>query len=393
MTPSPTPRPWLGAGIAIGIMGLLLVGEIAGTADTDDENGIMISIALVAAIAGLLIAKRPDNRISWILAFAATAGGLAGISASFLPTGLEQIEWWQVPLAIVGGPTWFALLLSILVLIPLYFPSGSPPGPRWGWIGPMAFTAFGVMSALYVIQERFCTDWNDDICLASVDNPIGLAGISYPEETLVGDVLYGVLIVGGIAAISSLVVRYRRAGAIERHQIKWVLFSLGLFLAIAVLVEDVWMGALGQPEPPGYTFVNQFLWTMVPASIAIAVLKYRLYDIDRIISRTVTYAVVASALGLGVALVAGLVGTRFDDPLIVAITTLGVAALFSPLRRRVQTVVDRRFNRSRFDAERVMENFAGTLREDVDGDQVVDGWASVVSSTMQPRAMGVWVRQ
>jgi hypothetical protein len=390
---SQTTRPWVGSGIALGIIGLLTFGEVAGTSASNEDVGVLVAIALIASIAGLLVARRPENRVSWILAFAALVGGLAGLAAAFLPPGLQQIEWWQVPLAVIGGPAWFGLLLSFLVLIPLHFPTGTPPGPRWRWIAPMGWAAFGIMSVLYVFQERFCTESGEEGCLSSVANPIGIAGIQYPEESLIGTLLYGILLVGGIAAIGSLVVRYRRSGEIERHQIKWVLYSIGLFVGVSVLVEEVWMIALGQPEPPGYLLVNQLLWMLIPVSIAIAVLRYRLYDIDRIISRTVTYAVVVGILALGVALLAGMVGTRFDDPLVVAVTTLAVAAAFNPSRRRVQRIVDRRFDRSRYDAERVMDGFTSTLQARVDPAEIMHDWAEVISNTMHPQAMGVWVRE
>lgn len=130
-----------------------------------------------------------------------------------------------------------------------------------------------------------------------------------------------------------------------------------------------------------------------PIGIGVAVTRYRLYEIDRIISRTVSYAIVVGLLGAVVALVATAVSTRFDSPLMVAATTLGIAAAFNPLRHCVQRIVDRRFNRSKYEAERVMTQSAETLRGHLDSDGLVDGWVGVVSETMQPSGMGVWVRR
>jgi hypothetical protein len=130
----------------------------------------------------------------------------------------------------------------------------------------------------------------------------------------------------------------------------------------------------------------------IAVAISVALLRYRLYDIDRVVSRTATYALVVGVLAGAVALVAAVVGTRFTDPLVVAATTLGVAALFNPIRRRVQRLVDRRFNRSRYDQERVMVEFTSTLRDLVDPDEVVAGWLTSVAETMQPSSSGVWVR-
>jgi hypothetical protein len=133
---------------------------------------------------------------------------------------------------------------------------------------------------------------------------------------------------------------------------------------------------------------------LVPFSVGFSVARYRLYDIDRIISRTVSYALVAGFLGLvffGLVTAVGAVSPG-ESPLAVAASTLAVAALFNPVRKRVQGWVDRRFNRSRYDAEKVMEGFAGSLQDRVDPDGVVDGWVAVVEETMQPSSVGVWVR-
>ena len=136
--------------------------------------------------------------------------------------------------------------------------------------------------------------------------------------------------------------------------------------------------------------------TIVPVVIGLAVFKYRLYDIDRIISRTVTYALIVGLLGVvfavGVVLIPNSLPGLEDSALLVAGSTLAVSALFNPLRRHVQELVDRRFNRSRYDAERIMEGFAGSLRDRVELDGVVGGWLAVVSDTMEPASLGVWVR-
>jgi uncharacterized membrane protein YbhN (UPF0104 family) len=187
--------------------------------------------------------------------------------------------------------------------------------------------------------------------------------------------------------VGHVVTRFVRSRGIERQQLKWFVFALvvGIVVLVTPWTENDMVGTV--------------LWTVVPISIlgsmAVAILRYRLYEIDRIISRTITYALVVGLLGLVVlALVAGLaLFMPSDDPLVVAVATLVAFASFNPLRRRVQRLVDRRFNRSRYDAQRVIDNFAGTLRHRVDPEEVVDGWLGVVSETMQPAAAGVWVKQ
>jgi hypothetical protein len=133
----------------------------------------------------------------------------------------------------------------------------------------------------------------------------------------------------------------------------------------------------------------------IPVAIVVAVLRYRLHDIDRLISRTVSYALVVGLLGLVFVGLVTLSTTVLpsDDPLVVAVATLTVAALFNPLRRRVQGFVDRRFNRSRYDAERVIEDFTGTLQDRADPELVVGGWVGVVEDLMEPQSVGVWVKR
>jgi hypothetical protein len=173
---------------------------------------------------------------------------------------------------------------------------------------------------------------------------------------------------------------------VEREQLRWLVPP---FIALMIGVVGEFGGGQGGWVANVFLPLGLFL---VPVAMGIAITRYRLYEIDRIISRTVTYAVVAGVLAGAVAGVAAMVGTRFDSPPVVAATTLGVAAVFNPLRRRVQRVVDRRFNRSRYDAERVMDDFAATLRDMTGAEEVVAGWMASVETTMNPSAVGVWVR-
>jgi hypothetical protein len=188
---------------------------------------------------------------------------------------------------------------------------------------------------------------------------------------------------GGVTA---LMVRWIRSGGIERQQMKAVVFAFSVF-AVGTAIEF----GIQQDHPVGQVLMIGG-GLLIPIAIGMAIVRYRLYEIDRIVSRTVTYLTVAGLLGATVFAVAALAGTRFQEPWIVAATTLAVAAAFNPLRRRIQAAVDRRFNRSRYDAERVADEFAGTLRDQVDPDGIVDGWVGVVEETMQPSSLGVWVR-
>jgi hypothetical protein len=209
-------------------------------------------------------------------------------------------------------------------------------------------------------------------------------------SVITGDGGFFVVIAIVLTGVVLLVSRWRRSVGVERLQYRWLFMGSFLFLLIT---------AAGSFELiPEQGFVD-WLWLLagaaIPTAIGIAVLRYRLYEIDRLISRTVTYLLVVGVL---VAVFFGVVTAtssllQTDSDLAVAASTLAVAALFNPLRKRMQFWVDRRFNRSRYNAQLVVDEFAGSLRDQVDSGEVVEGWVEVVAETMQPSAAGVWVRE
>jgi len=221
----------------------------------------------------------------------------------------------------------------------------------------------------------------------TVVNPLGIEGFEVFDTGFAGMTLVLALIAGITVCAISVVFRYRRAGVIERLQLKWlmaaaIVSALGYVLLFALeLMFDI-------------EFEVQLVFSLIPLAIGFAMQRHRLYDIDRLISRTVVYGVVVGVLALvfaGVVLILGNV-IPGDDALPVAASTLAVAAIFNPLRRRVQSRVDRFFHRSHYDAELVAAAFAGGLRDETDADRIVKGWVGVVSETMQPTAVGVWTR-
>jgi hypothetical protein len=206
---------------------------------------------------------------------------------------------------------------------------------------------------------------------------------------LVGLIL---LVISAIASIAGLVVRFRRASGVERAQLKW-------FVAAGV-IEVVSLSASAFVTLPGL-LLNALLTVTVspllPIAATVAILRYRLYDIDRIVSRSVAYATVTGLLaalftGLVVSLQAALAPVTENSAIAVAGSTLVVAAVFQPLRRRVQGLVDRRFNRARFDADRVASGFAGRIRDQVEAGAVVTALDEAVGRTVQPASAGVWIR-
>jgi hypothetical protein len=227
-----------------------------------------------------------------------------------------------------------------------------------------------------------------------LENPIGLEVLAPLRESAVEVGTQYLLILLALTCLGSLVVRYRRGTWTVRQQIRLILYPALAILAAAaagIVVESL------QPGPSGFFPLVYILgYNGIALGVGVAIFRYRLYDIDRVISRTVSYVVVVGLLGLVFAAGVVLIPTTFgvaDSQLLVAGSTLAVAALFNPLRTRVRMWVDRRFNRPHYDAARVMDGFADSLRDRVDPDGVAEGWLGVVAVTMQPVSAGVWVRE
>jgi len=328
---------------------------------------------LVVAVTFLLVVRRPDHPITWLFVATGAAASLQQLLGGYavealtegsgLPVGREALT------ASVVFQSWFVMLFLLLVAL---FPTGKPIS---GWLGRVVWLFPPVM--LIAVYDALIS-------------PVDQGSITYPpliEAPSLGLLSVGLTAFLVVGMVAQVIVRYIRSAGVERQQLKWFAFTFVAGVLVLVL-----------PWSENDT-VGTVVWIVVPvsvvASIALAILLYRLYEIDRIISRTVSYSIVIGILGL---LVLGLVtaATVFlpsDDPFVVAVATLAVAAVFNPLRLRVQRLVDRRFNRSRYDTEAVIESFAGSLRDRVDPEGVVEGWVDVVEGTMQPVSVGVWVKE
>jgi hypothetical protein len=333
-------------------------------------------------IAGsLLVMRRPGNAIGWVmLAFAVLCSmGVAGplLASRLLASGLETSAAWADA---VGNALMTVGILSVPALLAL-FPDGEVPGRA----GRILFWFIPWVALIGVTATMLNGGWGGDPDQAMVESPLRDATAPW------GDALAQVFLAGmGVSVLWStalLIRRWRVTAGAGRQQIKW------LAVAAAILVAAMAAAGFNTSELWEIVVVASAL-SLIPLAIVLAVLRYRLYDIDRLISRTVSYAAVVGVLGLVfLGLVTG--SATFlpsDDPLVVALATLSVFALFNPLRRRVQRFVDRRFNRFRYDAERVVERFTGSLQDRVDPDRVLDGWVGVVAETMEPEIVGVWVR-
>lgn len=386
--------PRLAARVILGL-GTLLFATIAvavGTGWIGSMEESAESIVLMGAMAyflglGTFILLRAEgNRIGFVF-----SGMAMGIAVSGLAAGMADNGH---PVAYAIGEAFWLTSLGAASLLFLWYPTGRVPSRRW--LPAQYFVALSLLAvwSMGLLTEQLCVgDSTGGVCSEWIDNPIGVAGVPNPEFSGPAIPLFALVYV---LSIVSLGFRYRAAKHTERLQLKWFLLAgSGLVLAIAleVVIESFW-----QVEPPDW--VGALATTsilLIPVAATIAITRYRLYEIDRIISRTVSYALVVGLLAgifaVGVVWIPNVLPGLEGSPISVAASTLAVAALFNPLRRRVQHAVDRRFNRSRYDAEQVVEGFAGSLGDGIDSEGLVDGWVGVVYETMQPGGVGVWMKR
>lgn len=379
--------PWVVCALSIGALAVSawLRWRYAGQGPPEHVSwleGVIGSLGFAGIpVVGALIASRlPGNPYGWVWCGAGLAYAVGDIGRP-----LVRLAGWPPWAAWLFEGWGFVTLVGLLVFVYLLFPTGRLPGPRWRWV------ARGAVAGLVLLAPAvpFISDPAESTA-GGPWAPEGAAGRYVDSAALV--VLYALFGLA-LAAMSSLVLRFRRAGAVERRQLTWFLYAT--LVNGAVLVLDPVLGVL--PLGLTGTVVSAASTALLPVAVGIAVLRYRLYQIDRIVSRTVSYGLLSGGLAcLYLALVALLrpllEPVTGSSALAVAGSTLAVAAVFHPARRRLQAGVDRRFDRARYDAGRAAEAFAARLRTQVDLAEVVTGLREAVATTVAPSSTAVWVR-
>lgn len=364
----------------------------AGRPDLAVVDASSISVAAVhiglATVGAVVASRRPRHPVGWLLLL--TFGVLG--NASFVVAGYADygllVRPGTLPAAWLVAryfPATAATAFACLGFVLLLTPTGSLPSPRWRWwaIPTVAITAGLLLTvALAPGQGQIYLEPKSPFDLHDYH---GALLVAY-------QVAYGIILLAVAVAAASLVVRFRRASGIERQQLRWV--ALGAALIALLLVVMMAAVAIGVPGTPDPGLVGTAALAILMLGIGAATLRYRLYDLDRIISRTLSYGLLTLLLAGGYAAVVLALGQFVgrQSSLVVALATLAVAALFRPARRRVQDLVDRRFNRRRYDAARTIETFAARVRQQVDLDSLTAELLTVVERTMQPTQASLWMR-
>jgi hypothetical protein len=346
---------------------------------------VVLALVSSATVGAVLASRRPEHPVGWLLLGVGLAVALNILVEGYAKYGL-LVRPGSLPGAryLVGFAvvTFTVIWLSCAGFVLLLTPTGSLPSPGWRWWARVAAAAPVMAVVASVVQpDPLAPDW--------YGNPLAVPA------------LYRLLVVPGVAGIvvvllsvlvgaGSLVVRFRRARGVERLQLRWL--ALAAALAAGLLLVALVAGYLGRD--PVVLACMSLCVALLPLATGAAVLRYRLYDLDRIVSRTLTYGLLTVLLGLGYAGVVLGLGRLLPhgSSLVVAAATLVVAAVFQPARRRIQQTVDRRFNRRRHDAARIVEAFAARLRDQVDLGALHGQLLAVVDQTMQPVSASLWLR-
>jgi len=360
---------------------------------------VLALAALVLAfstVGALIVARRPGNGVGWILCAAGLTIGVTTLISGYAvfslaaPSRLPGTEW----------AAWFAYWIWVPGVGPamtfglLLFPDGRLPSRRWRVAGLLAVVALATLAFGSAFTPGPLSDYPE------VDNPLGLAQLdgSILEDGGVGWVLLSASVV---ISAGSIAVRYRRAAGEERQQIKWLVFA-GVLIAVGWAASSVAQNTIsGGGGPLGAVSLLLGVTSLlgIPVAVGIAILRHHLYDVDLVINRTLVYATLTAMLILvylgGVVLLQYVFRalTGQESQLAVGASTLAIAALFNPLRTRIQEFIDRRFYRRKYDAAKTLAEFSSKLRDETDLDALSDDLTAVVRETVQPAHVSLWLRR
>jgi hypothetical protein len=348
--------------------------------------GPVLSLVSAATVGAVLASRRPGHPVGWLLLVLGLSLAWAGVVPAYAAYGLLARPG-ALPAAHAVARNFSIMAVTAqtaLSFVLLLTPTGRLPSPRWRWWARVTAAAAAILLvALTVASGPLDPQY---LVLGGPFDPRGQGGVLLVVTQLA--LAFATLAV--VVGAASLVVRFRRATGVERQQLRWVAWAAGL----AVLGAVVALGGLAVGATAVVSWAISTCLALLPLALGAAVLRYRLYDLDHILSRTLTYGLLTLLLGGGYAAVVLGLGQLLgrDSPLVVAGATLAVAALFGPARRRIQAAVDRRFNRRRHDTAETIAAFGDRLHQQIDLDTLSTELLAVVDQTMQPTQASLWLR-
>ena len=344
----------------------------------------MLGTLIVATVGALVASRRPAHPVGWLLLAFGLSLCAAGLTLAYTNDAVARADAQAAALVAGYVPATIVTAMACSGFILLLTPTGKLPSPRWRWwVAATAATPVLLLAAVTLLPRpagRHAQPLSSPLDLKALDGGLLAAYVT----------AFAVVISAVVAAAASLVLRFRRARGVERQQLRWVALATVLVAVnaavdlAALALGAYWLAPIvGGLNPP-----------ILSAAIGAAILRYRLYDLDRIISRTLAYGLLTVLLGLAYAAVVLGLGRLLPDSssLAVAAATLAVAAVFQPARRRIQRLVDRRFNRRRHDAGQTITAFSGRLRQEIDLDALTDELLDVAEQTMRPTQASLWLR-
>jgi hypothetical protein len=351
-----------------------------------------------ACLAGLVLSRQSRNLIGWLLMLPAVALAASGAYGTYFASFAAAPSHPSLAFLLAlwfDGWSWLLLIFPVFFIL-LLFPTGRPASAPWRWVTLYALAVCVCFFVLIAFSQNLAPqdiNW-------SVKNPVGVIPATWVEKTSLALFGIGLLTLTALSA-ASIFVRYQRAPAVEREQIKWLLFACGLFAAVyaSTILPNLFNSPNGAWASRLWYVGGPLALMAIPAAIAIAILKYRLWDIDVIIRKTLVYGALTALLALvyfgSVVLLQQLFGTLTgvaESPLALVVSTLVIAALFTPLRRRIQDAIDQRFYRRKYDAQQVLARFAVMARDETDLERLTVDLVRVVQETLQPASMRLWFK-
>ncbi len=375
--------------VALSVFTLFLVQRVHGSLDETDATGSIVLAVSFGLVGGIIVARR-GHLIGWImLVLSGVFGSLNAIAAEYSVVALE--EGWPLRAAAAWMAPWvWSLSAPVFPLVLLLFPTGRPPSARWWPVAGMT-----VCGSLMVAGAGAMEAWS------FVSQP--LTGQQIFDRT--GEGIYGTFEEIGVALLGSSLLlaaisvgfRYRSAKNVERQELKWLLLGGAITIVVMFTASPAAPWELERTIPL-LPYAGLVALPAIPVAVGIAITRYHLYDIDVVINRTLVYLALtailaATYLGIVVLLQQALGGFMRDSDIAVAGSTLAVAALFRPVRGRVQGFIDQRFYRRKYDATETLERFSARLRDQVDLDSLKADLTQVVGSTVQPAHASLWLRE